>query len=272
MRALALAVFLAGPWACSDPNAEAVRTADRLYREQRWEDAAAAYASLPDASGDWQGYGSWRAGVIFRDPLGDPVRAQQQFTVCSRLHVDSDWGYSCLVELGDLARDGGDPRAAIDAYRRAVELRPMGKWSEHCLLESGKAYGAIGEHEQARGEWSELLARFGKSSRAPEVELAVARSYDLEGLPKEARRAFQRVHRKYPRHSVAPLAMFGEAEALEQLGDFDKALQLYSRVRLLHPNPPVVDAKMASIKDRQERRDVDAGAGDVPDSGRKYRR
>ena len=151
MRLLALAVLLAGPWSCSDPSSDAVRGADRLYREQRWEEAATAYTDLPESTGDWRGYGAWRAGVIYRDPLGDPERARSQFASCAREFESDDWGYSCLVELGDLARDHHDPRAAIDAYRRAVELRPMGQWSEHCLLESGKAYGDLGEHEQARG-------------------------------------------------------------------------------------------------------------------------
>jgi len=272
VRFLALAVLLAGPWSCSDPNAEAVRAADRLYREQQWEEAATAYKELPHGVGEWRGYGAWRAGVIYRDPLGDPARAKKQFHSCSREFDDDEWGYSCLVELGDLARDTGDPRGAIDAYRSAVELRPMGQWSEHCLMESGKAYGALGEHEQSRREWSELLSRFGRSARVPEVELAIARSYDLQGDPKEARRAFQRVYRKNPKHSVAPLALFGEAEALEQLGELDKALALYERVRTLHPNPPVVDRKLTSIRERQSRRDVNPDAGEVPDSGRKYRR
>ncbi len=272
MRALALAVILAGPWSCTDPTVDAVRAADRLYREQHWEEAATAYAELPADAGDWRGYGAWRAGVIFRDPLGDPARARKQFTACSREFSDEDWGYSCLVELGDLARDGEDPRAAIDAYRRAIELRPMGQWSEHCLMESGKAYGDLGQHEESRSDWSELLSRFSRSARVPEVELAVARSWDLEGNPKDARKAFQRVHRKYPKHSIAPLAMFGEAESLEQLGELDKALTLYERVRTGHPNPRAVDLKIESIRDRQERRDVDNKASEVPDSGRKYRR
>lgn len=272
MRALALAMLILGPWGCSDPDTEAVRAADRLYRSQHWEEAATAYAELPDGAGDWRGYGAWRAGVIYRDPLGDRPRAKEQFSACAREFSDEDWGYSCLVELGDLARDGGDPRASIDAYRRAIELRPMGQWSEHCLMESGKAYGALGQHEQSRGDWSELLSRFGRSARVPEVELEIARSWDLEGNPKQARRAYQTVHRKYPKHSIAPLAMFGEAEALEQLGELDKALTLYVRVRAAHPNPRAVDLKIESIRDRQERRDVDHGASEVPDSGRKYRR
>ncbi len=249
-----------------------MRAADRLYRTQNWEEAATAYAALPAGSGDWRGYGAWRAGVIYRDPLGDRSRAKEQFSSCAKEFEDGDWGYSCLVELGDLARDGADPRASIDAYRRAIELRPMGQWTEHCLMESGRAYGALGEHEQARSDWSELLARFSRSARAPEVELAIARSWDLEGNPKEARRAFRTLYRKNPKHSIAPLAMFGEAEALEQLGELDEALALYERVRAAHPNPRAVDLKIESIRDRQERRDVENHASEVPDSGHLYRR
>jgi len=256
-----------------DPGAEAVREADRLYREQQWEEAAVAYAALPESSGDWQGYGAWRAGVIYRDPLGDARRATLQFTVCSREFVDDPtWGYTCTVELGDLARDGGNPRGAIDHYRKAIELRPAGQWSEHCLFESGRAYQEIGEHEQSRKEWTELLSRFEGSTRSPEVMLNIARSFDLQGLGKEAKRAFRAVHRTYPKHSVAPLAIFGEAQVLEQLGEFDDALALFEKVKLRHPNPQVVVQRMESIRERQTRRDVDTGAGEVRDSGVKYRK
>ena len=271
MRRLLLgAVALALLGCKTDPSIEAVREADRLYREQQWEAAAQAYASLPEGKYDRQGYGAWRAGVVYRDPLGDRARAKDQFTECARRFEDQgDWGYNCLVELGDLARDAGEPRAAISSYRKAIELRPQGQWSEHCLFESGKAYAEIGEYAQARAEWEELLTRFAGSTRAPEVMLAVARSYDLEGEAKQARRAFQGVHRKYPKHSLAPIAVFGEAEVLEQLGELDAAEELYRKILQTHPNPPVVQSKLEALDERRERRDVDTGAGEVPDSGRR---
>ena len=102
--------------------------------------------------------------------------------------------------------------------------------------------------------------------------LAIARSLDLEGDNKEARKAFRAVHRTYPKHSVAPLAIFGEAEVLEQMGEFATALRLYDKVMKTHPNPQVVVQKRDALRERQARRDVDSGAGDVRDSGRKYRR
>lgn len=232
-----------------------------------------AYSTLPESSGDWQGYGAWRAGVIFRDPMGDSRRATTQFTVCARQYdFGSTWGYTCLVELGDLARDSANPRGAIDAYRKAIELRPMGQWSEHCLLESGRSYQEIGEYEQSRKEWTELLSRFERSTRAPEVLLGIAQSFDLQGQNKDARRAFRAVHQTYPKHSVAPLAIFGEAEVLEQMGELDTALKLYEKVKLSYPNPQVVVQKMEALKERKQRRDVDTGADEVQDSGRKYRK
>ncbi len=269
---LGLAALLLTTGCFPNPGVVAVREADRLYRDQRWEEAARAYAALPASSGDWRGYGAWRAGVVYRDPLGDSKRATTQFTACAReFSDDSNWGYSCLVELGDLARDEGNPRGAIDHYRKALEIRPNGQWSEHCLLESGRAYQEIGEYEQSRDEWTELLGRFERSTRAPDVMLAIARSFDLQGQGKEARRAFRAVHSTYPKHSVAPLALFGEANVLEQMGELDAALALYERVKDTHPNPQVVLQKMDALRERQTRRDVETGVETVQDSGRKYR-
>ena len=158
----------------------AVERADLLFAESRWEEAASAYQSLPEGAGAWRPYGNWRAATIFRDALQDPGRAEEAFDLCSRSYPEEKWGYVCRVDLGDLRRDTGEPRGAIDAYRGALELRPKGSYAEHCLLESGRAYLTLGAPSQARVEWEELLSSFPKSRLAPEVGLELARSYDLQ--------------------------------------------------------------------------------------------
>jgi tetratricopeptide (TPR) repeat protein len=231
-----------------------VRHADELFAAGNWQEAAAAYAALPPEAGRWRAYGSWRAAAIYRDALHDVTRAEEAFVECASRHGGDEWGYACQVDLADLLRDAGQPRPAIGAYRTALQLRPNGSYASHCLLETGRGYLLLGEPEQARVEWEELLERFGDGPLAPTVALEVARSYDLQGDPKSALAAYRAVIAGWPEHSLVALAAFGEGEALEQLGRLDEAVAAFERTLLIHPNPAAVRIKLVAAQERQGRR------------------
>ena len=265
IRLLLVLVLLAG---CEKVGPDAVRAADALYADGRWEQAAAAYQELPEAAGAWRSYGAWRASAIFRDALKDPERAEASFVLCARQWSEEEWGYTCQVELGDLVRDLGRPRAAIDAYRKAVELRPRGGHAERCLLESGRAYLSLGEPAQARVEWDELARSFPRSPLLPMIAVESARAYDLEGLHEEALTAYRAAQKRWPKHSSLPLAVYGEAEALEQLGRLSEAREAFERALEVHPNPVAVRLKLERLRGREERKEQKATT--VPDSGKRY--
>ncbi len=253
---------------CRSSGPDAVRVADALYADGRWEQAAAAYQALPDISESWQAYGAWRAAAIHRDALKDPERAEAAFAACARRWGELEWGYTCQVELGDLVRDLGRPRAAIDAYRKALEIRPRGGQAEHCLLESGRSYLTIGEPAQARVEWDELARAFPRSPLLPMVAVEAARAYDLEDLHEESLAAYREAQKRWPEHSSAPLAVYGEAEALEQLGRLTEAQEAFERALLVHPNPDAVRLKLERLRNRADRKEQKATS--VPDSGKRY--
>jgi tetratricopeptide (TPR) repeat protein len=264
-RLLPLLLLLA---ACGKAGPDAVRAADALYADGRWEQAAAAYQELPEDSATWRAYGAWRSAAIYRDALKDTDRAEAAFQDCAKEWAETDWGYTCQVELGDLVRDLGRPRAAIDAYRKGVELRPRGRHAEHCLLESGRAYISIGEPAQARVEWDELARTFSRSPLLPMVAVEAARAYDLEGLHEEALAGYREAQKQWPTHSSNPLAVYGEAEALEQLGRLSEARETFERALQVHPNPDAVRLKLERLRARESRKEQKTT--NVPDSGRRY--
>ncbi len=239
---------------------DAVREADQLFGNGHWEEAAAAYASLPPEVGRWRAYGAWRAAVVYRDGLQDLPRAQEAFEACAKIWADDEWGYTCQVDLADLLRDAGELRDAIGAYRTAVEMRPTGAHLQQSLLSSGRAYLMLGQPEQARVEWEELLQRFPKSAQAPVVALEMARSFDLQGDHKGALAAYQDVQDRFGTHSVAALAAFGEGEALEQLGRLEEAEAKFVEAMDVHPNPAAVQIKLDSVRERRTRREQDESA------------
>jgi len=250
-----LGLLLALLGGCENKTPEAVRAADELFRQGRQEAAASAYARLPEEAEGWRPYGAWRAAVIYRDALRDPVRAERAYEECSSRFPTDTWGYSCQVDLGDLRRDGRRFRAAINSYRAALEQRPRGRYAEHCMLESGRSYLSLGEYEQARIEWKELEREFPASRMLPVVALERGRAFDLQGRYKEALDAYGAAIEQFPDHEVSVMAAFGVAEAYEQLGMLDEAEAAYYAVVDRHPNRSIVELKLRNLSNRRTRRD-----------------
>lgn len=239
---------------CEDPHLRAIGEADRMFREGLFEQAAAAYGSLPPELGSWQAYGAWRSAVIYRTSLRDPERARQAYLACAKAWTDTEFGYACQVELGDLLRDEADHRAAIGSYRAALQVQPDGASADHCLLESGRAYVALGDPQQARVEWQELLREHKGSALAPTARLEIARSWDLQEEPKHALKAYRSLRERYADSDLAVMAAFGEAEALEQLGRLDEAASVFRSLLKTHPNPDAVRVKLEAVVERERRR------------------
>ena len=254
-RLLLVACLLWGLCGCEERSPDAVVAADTLFRAGRHEAAALAYAHLPDDAGSWRAYGAWRSAVIYRDALGDSVRAQKGFQQCTSRFPMNSWGYACLVDLGDLRRQERRFRAAINSYRAALEQRPRGEHAEHCLLQSGHSYLALGEFEQARVEWQELGREFPASKQLARIALDRARSFDLQGRYKEALEAYRTVIEEFTEDEVTVAAAYGVAEAYEQLGMLDEAEAAYQAVIGGHPNRALVELKLRSLLSRRSRRD-----------------
>jgi len=233
-----------------------VRYAEELAETERWEEAADAFQSLPEEVAQWQPFGSWRSASIYRDELRDPVRAEKALADCAKRWAATDWGYVCKVELGHLRVVRENHRGAVDAFRGALQLRPRGAYAETCLLESGRAYLALGEPAQARLEWAELLEGFPTTPLDATLALEVARSYDIEGDQRRAVDAYRALIQRFEGHSVVPVAQFGLGESLEQLGELEEALGVFRLLIQGHPNPPAVRVKAEAVERRIVRRNL----------------
>jgi tetratricopeptide (TPR) repeat protein len=216
----------------------------------------------------WRPFGAWRAASIYRDELADRVRAEEALADCAKKWSATDWGYVCRVELGHLRVLRENHRGAIDAFRGALELRPRGVYAETCLFESGRAYLALDEPEQARMEWQELLQTFPSTPLAAQVSLEVARSFDIEGKHRQAVTAYRALIQRFEGHSVVFEARFGEGENLEQLGQLEDALEVFRLLIDSHPNPAAVRVKVGAIGRRIGRRSMNQMSFGRAESGR----
>lgn len=259
-RSVAAAHHAALLWAtlllgCEPPGRVFLRDADEAFSRGDFEQAAAAYAELPFVVGEtWRAYGAFRAAVTWRDALHDPRRAEGLFQDCGRHFPETDWGYACTIELGDLRRDTWNPRGAIEAYRSAIQSRPGGSYTEHALVEAGRAYLSLSEYAQARAEWAELRRLLPQTERAGEIDLLEARSYELEGVPRQALAAWDRILGGQPSPEARERALLGRAEALAAVGDYQKAEEAFQKALAESGSPDAVLPLLEALRQRERRR------------------
>lgn len=137
-----------------------------------------------------------------------PLDASQQIATARQVVEQDPKNLRAWVALGNLYFDTHQPQKSIDAYARALELRPD---DPDVLTDQGVMYRAVGAYDKA-------VVNFEKASRiAPQhlqslYNLGVVYGFDLKNAPK-AEEAWKRIIQIAPDSENAAQAR----KALEQL-------------------------------------------------------
>ncbi len=126
------------------------------------------------------------------------------------------------TELGDLA-------TASAAIAKIIVMYPDSFFSDRSLLLFGQSLSRIGKPAEARVVFVDFLKRFPESLLAPEVHLAIARTYVQDQNWTAGMGKYDDWLRKYPSHGSRPQAEFDLAWINYQAGRQTNALQLFSR-------------------------------------------
>jgi TolA-binding protein len=119
----------------------------------------------------------------------------------------------------------GDLKSAQEAMRRVLVLYPASLYSERILLLLGQELNRTNRAVEARGLFTEFAQQFTNSALLPEVQLAIARSHELEGNWKAAIRAYDEVLARFPTNAVVPRAEYQRGLACDRAGWATNALQ-----------------------------------------------
>lgn len=147
--------------------------------------------------------------------------------------------------------------AAEAAYRKIIELFPDNLVSDKATLQFGGELNRQGKPADARAVFQAQLNRFPQSSLAPQVHLAVARTYRQEADWKSAARQYEEWVRLYPTNAARADVEFERAFFSFQTGATN-ALTLFSQFvtnHPAHPSTPLAQFWVGSIHDNLEQYD-----------------
>ncbi|MBI3881886.1 MAG: tetratricopeptide repeat protein [Verrucomicrobia bacterium] len=173
------------------------KLADAQYRQNDFTNAVANYRAMIDQYG---------ALPEIRDGLFDQVLYQL---------------VRASIALGDL-------NTANDALNKILTWYPLSFYGDRSLLMVGQALNRRGQPPEARIVFVDFLKRFENSSLAPEVHLAIARTYVQEQNWTAAIGKFDDWVRANPSHPAIARAEFDRAWVRSQAGRHTEALAMFT--------------------------------------------
>lgn len=144
--------------------------------------------------------------------------------------------------------------AAEAAFRKIIELFPENLVSDKATLSFGAELNRHGQPADARAVFQAQLQRFPKSELAPQIHLAVARTYRQEANWKSAARQYEEWVRLYPTNAARADVEFERAffsyqtSATNALALFTQFVTNYPA----HPSAPQAQFWVGSIHDNNE--------------------
>jgi len=120
----------------------------------------------------------------------------------------------------------GDLVDADDAVRKIIMLYPASLYRDRLQLLFGQELSRTNQQAEARAIFTELSRTFPNSPRWPQVQMALALSYELENNWTAAIHAYDAVLKRSPTNDIAPSAEFRRALAYDHAGRETNTLTL----------------------------------------------
>jgi TolA-binding protein len=142
--------------------------------------------------------------------------------------IKNDLAGHALYQIVRAAIPLGDIEGADRALTQILARFPEGDYSERSLLMFGQAVSRGGKPSDARQLFADFANRFPMSALLPEVELAIARTFEQEGNWIETLRRYDRWVGIYTDHASLPRVEFDRAWANDLAGNETNAFNLFT--------------------------------------------
>lgn len=173
--------------------------------------------------------------------------------------VRKGFGDHALYQIVRASIELGDLEAASRAMSLVLEWFPQSYFGDRSLLLFGQALGSKGKPAEARQLFTDFLQNFPSTSLAPELGLAVARTWQQEGDWAEASAEYERWMQAHADHPSRGQAAYELAWSSHRAGEEARAFEQFSRFLAEFPNHPLAPAAlhwMADYHFRQGRFDL----------------
>lgn len=181
--------------------------------------------------------------------------AEENYRLFLKLYPQSSQAVAALEDLTALLYEKkADYLGAINECQRYIDSFPNAPKVPLMHQRIVNSYLQLRNYEQARVEAGIFLRKFPNDPRADEVAYEIVRSYFLESKPDKAADEAKRALVARPASTYAARTRFLLAAALEDSDRLAEALEAYKAARPGHPDPEIVDKKIAAVADRIARK------------------
>ena len=213
-----------------------------LWLQDRIPESAHAFEEAVQRLGP----GEQRARAHFK--LGDALYRQKNFTAAitnykavaenfsSIPQVATNLVEAALYQLVRAALAAPDTGAASDALARIVGSYPKGFHTERAVLLFGQYFGKEGDAADARGLFEEFLKKNPDAALRPQLELAIARTYEQQKLWTNAAERYESWLDRFTNDPARPSAMWCRAQAVWYAGDETNAFSFFTNFVALYPS------------------------------------
>lgn len=181
--------------------------------------------------------------------------AEDTFQLYLKLYPQSNQAPQALEELSTLLFEKKhDYMRAVNECQRYIDSFPTSPKIPMMHQRIIYSYEQLREFDQARVEAGLFLRKFPDNAKADEVAYGAVRSYFVEGKLDKAMTEARRLIAERPNSNYLARTRFIYAASLEELDRLPEALVAYGEAREGHPEPAIVDEKMAAVIDRMARK------------------
>ncbi|MEY2427819.1 MAG: hypothetical protein QOJ40_704 [Verrucomicrobiota bacterium] len=142
---------------------------------------------------------------------------------------------SALYQTVRAGLAAGDMPSVTNALGKLMSWYPNGFHSDRAVLLTGQQVSREGNPEGARAMFAEFLKAASEAPLAPEIKLAIARTYEQENMWEKAIEEYNGWLRVYTNHPARPRAEYSSGWAYFQAGDETNALTSFTNLFVRFP-------------------------------------
>jgi tetratricopeptide (TPR) repeat protein len=259
-------VLLCGAVACSATRIErALRTADALRGEQKFEESEAAYKNIIQKfSGKPQLAQVYLSlGDLYFYNLNKNDVATAQYDMVLKEWPLSPEAAMAMQRLAVLYEKDDRFDRMIEMNENLVKYFPNHPDRFTFMHDIGAAYLKMKNYSQARLEFKKLL---GAKDVPPSVLAAtwydMGETYFLERNESQALGYYKKMVELFPKSDLVPMAKLQMAQCYEELNDLQNAVVLEKELRQQYPDNDAIKAKLQHMEKR--RREMNRGPQLLP--------
>lgn len=148
-----------------------------------------------------------------------------------------------------------DYARAISTYQRLMDAAPAD--GDRYQYEIADSYFLLGNYEQSRIEFEQLLKRWPQTPRNAEVRLRIGRLYRLEGKDAKAEAVFRRLLTERPDEPSSLEAQLALAGLYEDRGELHQALKLLKELNGRYQPQDLLQQRIEQVRRRLKKRGLD---------------